>query len=360
MRVFVLLATNRAGLLGLDDTAVTAAASGSGDRVMDRRVFLAGAAALLAAPFTAEAQPAPKPARVALVCGARCEGAGYDAFRQGLRELGRVEGRNLVIDVRGAEGRPDRLPALVAELLAAKPDIIVAVAPQPARAAKDATSTIPIVFVAVADPIALGVVTNLARPSGNVTGLSTLVPGGFTGKMLELLKEAVPTASRIAVLWSAKNPLHVALIPKDLLPAAEALGVRLQLLDVTEPEGIAPAVEAAVGARAQALLVLGDPMFHRPFGRVPELALRAKLPSLYLDREVVTVGGGLLSYGPDFGVMFRRAAVYVDHILKGAKPGDLPIEQPTRFVLVINLKTAKALGLTIPQSLLLRADQVIE
>ena len=328
---------------------------------MNRRAFVrAFAGGLLAAPLSAEAQPAPKSARVALVCGARCEGGGYDAFREGLRDLGRVEGRNLVVDVRSAEGRPDRLPALVAELVAGGPDIIVAVAPQPALAAKNAAGDIPVVFVAVADPIAIGLVPGLARPGGNVTGLSTLVPGGFMGKLLHLLKETVPSASRIAVLWSSKNRLHVDLIPKELTPSAEPLGVRLQMLDVTEPGGIAPAVEAAVRERAHALLVLGDPMFHRPFGRVPELALRAKLPSVYLDRDVVTVGGGLLSYGPDWGVMFRRAAVYVDHILKGAKPGDLPIEQPTKFDLVINLKTAKALGLTIPPSLLQRADQVIE
>ena len=314
---------------------------------------------LLLIPLAAEAQKAPATPRVALVCGARCEGGGYDAFRHGLRELGWVEGGNVVVDVRGAEGQADRLPALVAELLAAKPDIIVAVGPQPARAAKNATSTIPIVFVAVADPIALGLVTNLARPDENVTGLTTLVPGGFMGKMLGLLKEAVPTASRIAVLWSSKNPLHVALIPKELLPSAEALDVRLQMLDVTEPSGIAPAVDAAARGQAQALLVLGDPMFHRPFGRVPDLALRARLPSLYLDRDVVLVGGGLLSFGPDWDVMFRRAAVYVDRILKGTKPSDLPIEQPTKFDLVVNLKTAKALGITIPQSVLLRADEVI-
>ncbi len=312
------------------------------------------------APLTAGPQPIPKPARIALVCGARCEGGGYDAFRQGLRELGRIEGRNLVVDVRGAEGQPDRLPALVAELVAGKPEIIIAVAPQPARAAKDAAGAIPVVFVAVADPIAAGLVPSLARPGGNVTGLSTVVSGGFMGKMLQLLKEAVPTASRIAVLWSSKNPMHVTLIPKELTPSAQPLGVQLQMLDVTEPTGIAPAVEAAVRERAQALLVLGDPMFHRPFGRVPELALRAKLPSLYLDRDVVTVGGGLLSYGPDWGVMFRRAAIYVDRILKGATPGDLPVEQPTKFDFVINLKTAKALGLTIPPSVLGRADEVIQ
>ncbi len=328
---------------------------------MDRRAFLGTlAGGLLAAPLSAAAQPTPKPARVALVCGARCEGGGYDAFRQGLRDLGWVEGRNLVVDVRGAEGQPDRLPALVAELVAGKPDIIVAVAPRPARAAKDGAGAIPLVFVAVADPIAAGIVPSLARPGGNVTGLSTLVPGGFMGKNLQFLKEVVPTASRIAVLWSSKNPLHVTLIPKELTPSAPPLGVELQMLDVTDPEGIAPAVEAAVHGRAQALLVLGDPMFHRPFGRVPNLALRARLPSMYLDRDVVTVGGGLLSYGPDWGAMFRRAAAYVDKILKGAKPGDMPVEQPTKFDLVINLKTAKALGLTIPPSLLQRADQVIE
>jgi putative tryptophan/tyrosine transport system substrate-binding protein len=180
------------------------------------------------------------------------------------------------------------------------------------------------------------------------------------GKMLGLLKEAVPTASRVAALWNSKNPIHVATIPKELLPAAEPLGVRLQMLDVTEAAGIAPAIEAAVRDRAQALLVLGDPMFHRPFGRVPELALRAKLPALYLDRDVVTSGGGLMSYGPDWAVMFRRAAVYVDLILKGTKPGDLPVEQPSKYDLVINLKTAKALGVTIPPPLLARADQVIE
>jgi putative ABC transport system substrate-binding protein len=328
---------------------------------MNRRSFLrALAGGLPAVPLSAWAQPTPKPARVALVCGARCEGGGYDAFRQGLRDLGWVEGRNLVVDVRGAEGQPDRLPALVAELIAGRPDIIVAVAPQPARAAKDAAGAIPLVFVAVADPIAAGVVPSLARPGGNVTGLSTLVPGGFMGKILQFLKEAVPTASRIAVLWSSKNPLHVTLIPKELTPSAPPLGVELQMLDVTDPAGIAPAIEVAVHGRAQALLVLGDPMFHRPFGRVPDLALRARLPSMYLDREVVTVGGGLLSYGPDWGAMFRRAAAYVDKILKGAKPGDMPVEQPSKFDLVINLRTAKALGLTIPASLLQRADQVIE
>ena len=313
-----------------------------------------------AMPLRVDAQKVPMTARIALVCGARCEGGGYDHLRQGLRELGWVEGRNLTVDVGGAEGLPDQLPALVAELLDAKPDIVVAVGPQPARAAKNATATISIVFVAVADPIAAGLVTNLARPGGTVTGLSTLVPGGMMGKSLEILKNAVPNASRIAVLWSSKNPLHVLQIPTDLVPAAEALGVRLQMLDVTNPTELSPSVEAAMREKAQGLLVLGDPMFHRPFGRLPDLALQAKLPSLYLDRDVVVLGGGLLSYGPNWEVMFRRAAVYVDRILKGTKPGDLPVEQPTKFELVINLKTAKALKLKIPQEFVLRADEVIE
>jgi len=315
---------------------------------------------LWSVPLDADAQTPPATARIALVCGVRCEGSGYHRFRQGLRDLGWIEGRNLIVDVRGAEGRVERLPALVAELLDAKPNVIVAVSPQPARAARNATSTIPTIFVAVADPVALGLVTNLARPGGNITGLTTVVPGAFMGKLLALLREAVPAASHIAVLWSSKNPLHVALIPKELLPAAAALGVKLRMLDVTEPDGIAPAVETAVREQAQALLVLGDPMFHRPFGRIPELALRARLPALYLDRDVVVIGGGLLSYGPDWDLMFRRAAVYVDSILKGAKPGDLPVEQPTKYKLVLNLKTAKAIGLAMPTTLLTIADEVIE
>ena len=261
--------------------------------------------------------------------------------------------------MRGAEGYPDRLPALVAELIAGKPDLIVAVAPQPARAAKEAAGAIPVVFVAVADPIAAGLVPSLARPGGTVTGLSTLVPGGFMGKSLQLLKETVPTASRIGVLWSPKNPLHVALIPKELTPSAQLLGVRLQMLDITEPAGIA-AIEAAVRDRAEALFVVGDPMFHRPFGRVPELALRAKLPSMHLDRDAVKMGGGLLSYGPDFSAMFRRAAAYADKVLNGIPPGDLPVEQPTKFEFVINLKTARALGVTIPPSVLVQANEVVE
>ena len=324
-----------------------------------RRALLASLGAVLV-PLSAEAQRAGRPSRIALLCPRRCEGAAYDSFRQGLRELGRVEGRDLLVDVRGAEGQPNRLPSLIAELLDRKPDVIVAFTSQPARAAKNASSVIPVVFVAVGDPVALGLVASLARPGGNATGLSAMFLGGFQAKMLQLLKDVVPTASRVAVFWNSKNPAHPALIPGELLPAAESLDTRLQMLDVSEPAGIAPAIDAAVRDRAQALLVLGDPMFHTPPGRIPELALRVKLPALYLDRDVVTIGGGLMSYGPDWVAIYRRAATYVDRILRGAKPADLPVEQPTKFELVINLKTARAIGVTIPPSLLVRADQVIE
>ena len=313
-----------------------------------------------AMPRVGEAQTGPKQVRIAVVCGNRCEGGAYDVFRRAFGELGWVEGRNLALDIRGAEGFPDRLPGIVAELLAAKPDLIVAFAPQPARAAKAATSTTPIVFVAVADPVGIGLVVSLSRPEGNVTGLATLAPGGFNGKMLALLKEAVPSASRIAVLWTSKNPLHVSMNPKELPPAAESLGVRLQMLDVIEPAAIAPAIEKAARDGAQALLVLGDPMFHRPFDRIPALALNARLPALYIDRDVVIHGGGLLSYGPNWDVMFRKGAVYADRILRGAKPADLPVEQASTIELVINQTTEKALGIALPESLRSRADLVVD
>lgn len=318
------------------------------------------AVACVAAPGVGEAQTAPAAVRVAVICGNRCEGGAYDVFRRSFVELGWVEGRNLTLDIRGAEGFPDRLPGIVAELLAAKPDVIVAFAPQPARAAKAATSTIPIVFVAVADPLGLRLVVSLARPEGNVTGLATLAPGGFNAKMLALLKEAVPAASRIAVLWSSKNPLHVSMVSKELPPAAGSLGVRLQMLDVTEPAAIAPAIETAARDGAQALLVLGDPMFHRPFDRIPALALEARLPALYIDRDVVLHGGGLISYGPNWDVMFRQGAVYADRILRGAKPADLPVEQASTIELVINQKTANALNITIPWTMRSRADRIVE
>jgi putative ABC transport system substrate-binding protein len=314
---------------------------------------------LLIAPPAVEAQPARKVARIGILCGVRCEGPSYDALREGLRELGWIEGRNLVVDVRGAEGQRERLPALAAELVSLKVDLIVAVAPDPNRAAKNATSTTPIVMFGVADPVAVGLAESLARPGGNVTGLSTLVPGGFIAKSLELLKASLPHASRIAVFWNSRNEVHQKLLPLELPAAAQALGVRLQMIDIREPSEIEGAFAAAVSERAQALLVIGDPIFHAPSRRLPDLAARSKLPAMYLVRDLVHAGG-LMSYGPDFRHMFRRAANYIDRLLKGARPADLPIEQPTTFQLVINLKTARALGVIIPQSVLARADEVIE
>jgi putative ABC transport system substrate-binding protein len=307
----------------------------------------------------AQAQQTEKVVRLGIICGTRCEGAGYDALKEELSRLGWVEGRNLTVDRRGAGGEQERLPALAAELVALKPDLIVAVAPQPTRAAKDAAGTIPIVMVAVADPVSVGLVQSLARPGGTITGFTTLVPGGFGSKLLELLTQALPGATRIAALVNPRNDVAMKLFTAEVPPAAARLGVRLQVIEVWSPNQLEPAIDAAVRERAEGLLVFGDPLFHNPPGRVPGLAARAGLPAIYLVREV-TRAGGLMSYGPDFEDMFRRAAGYVDRILKGAKPSNLPIEQPTKFELVINLKTATALGRTIPQSLLQRADEVIQ
>ncbi len=309
-------------------------------------------------PLHAQAQQTEKVVRLGIICGVRCEGTGYDALKEGLTRLGWVEGRNLTVDRRGAGGEQERLPALAAELVALKPDLIVAVAPQPTRAAKKVAGTIPIVMVAVADPVGVGLVQSLARPGGTITGFTTLVPGGFGSKQLELLMQALPGATRIAALVNPNNDVAMKHFSTDVPPAAARIGVRLQVIEVSSQIELQRAIDAAVRERAEGLLVYGDPMFHAPPGRLPDLAARAGLPAIYLVREV-TQAGGLMSYGPDFEDMFRRAASYIDRILKGAKPSDLPIEQPTKFQFVINLKTATALGRTIPPSLLQRADEVI-
>ncbi len=283
-----------------------------------------------------------------------------EAFRQGLRDLGYVEGRNLVIEYRFAEGKSERLPALAAELVALKVDVIVAVTTPEALAAKKATRTLPIVFVAAADPVTSGLVSSLARPGGNVTGLSSFFPE-LVGKRLELLTQAVPGVSRVAVLW------HPGFLPerteKDMLKGAEvtaqALGVRLQFLEARGPADFDRAFSEMTRARAGALTVLGTTMLFNERRRLVDLATKSRLPAVYPWREGVDAGG-LMAYGPNIPDLFRRAATYVDKILKGAKPSDLPVEQPTKFELVINLKTAKALGLTIPPSLLGRADEVLQ
>ncbi len=317
--------------------------------------------AMLASPFAAHAQQAAKVARIGYLSAANLATNPHmhEAFRQGLRDLGYVEGRNVVIEYRSAEGKYERLPALAAELVALKVDVIVAPPTVAALAAKHATRTIPIVFTAV-DAVASGLVTSLARPGGNVTGLSLLAPE-LVGKCLEQLKQAVPGVSRVAVLWQPGGLGERT--EKDMLNEAEVaartLGVRLQFVEARGPADFDRAFSDMTRARAGALTVLGSNMFNNERRRLVDLAAKTRLPAVYPWREFVDAGG-LMAYGPDLADLFRRAATYVDRILKGAKPGDLPVEQPTKFELVINLKAAKALGLTIPQSLLGRADQIIE
>ncbi len=282
-----------------------------------------------------------------------------EAFLQGLRDLGYLEGRNVVIEIRDAEGKLERLPALAAELVALKVDVILAGGTAQALAAMEATRTIPIVFTAAVDPVADGLVTSLARPGGNVTGVSSLV-SELVGKWLELLKQAVPGISRVAVLWHPGTLGERT--EKDMLKgadvAARGLGMRLQFVEARGPGDFDRAFSDMTRARAGALTVWASPMFVSERRRLVDLAAKNRLPAVYGLREFVDAGG-LMAYGPNAADVFRRTATYVDKILKGAKPGDLPVEQPTKFELVINLKAAKALGLTIPQSLLQRADEVI-
>ena len=328
---------------------------------MDRRAFLAGTLALLAAPLAAEAQQAAKVARIGfLSIKVSANPHMQEAFLEGLRDLGYVEGHNLVIEYRDAEGKSERLPALAAELVARKVDIIVAPSTPAALAAKQVTKTIPIIFAQAGDPVTSGLVTSLARPGGNVTGLSNLAPE-LVGKCLELLKQAVPEVSRVAVLW---QPGAIGeRTEKDRLKRAEvaarALGVQLQVVEARGPADFDRAFSDMTRARAGALTALPSAMFVSERRRLVGLAATNRLPAVYNAREFVDAGG-LMSYGPNVADMFRRAATYVDKILKGTKPADLPVEQPTKFELVINLKTAKALGLTIPQSVLARADEVVE
>jgi putative ABC transport system substrate-binding protein len=328
-----------------------------------RRFLLTSLAGALAAPRGADAQQPTKIARIGYLTTADVATAPHhlrEAFLQGLRDLGYVEGRNLVIEYRSAEGKVERLPDLAAELVALKVDVILAPASVHVLAAKQATRTIPIVFVNSGDPVASGLVNSLARPGGNVTGLSTLIVD-LIGKCLEQLPQAVPGVSRVAVLWNpGDGPGRT---EKDMLKRAEvagrALRMRLQFVEVQGPADFDRPFSEMVGARAGAVTVLPSTMFFLERRRLVDLAAKNRLPAVYPAREFVDAGG-LMSYGPDYADLFRRAATYVDKILKGAKPADLPVEQPTKFELVINLKTAKALGLTIPQSLLQRADEVIQ
>jgi len=278
------------------------------------------------------------------------------AFVQGLRELGYVEGQNIAIEYRWAEGRLERLPALVADLLRLRVDVLISSATPAIRAAKEQTSGVPIVMAGVTDPVGLGFAASLARPGGNITGLTHLSPE-LPGKRLELLKEVVPRLLRVAVLWNPNHPGQP-LAFKETQVAAQALRVTLISMEARDREELERVLSAIGKKRPQALLELADPLtfFHR--GLITEVAARHRLPAMYSFREWVEAGG-LMSYGTTFADLFRRAATYVDKILKGAKPAELPVEQPMRFELVINMKTAKALGITFPQTILIRAEEVI-
>ena len=308
----------------------------------------------------AQAQPPTKVPRIGYLIGqSRSTGSGrIDPFRQGLRELGYVEGKNFVIEWRSAEEKLDRLPALAAELVRLKVDVIVTPGRLPTRAAKEATSTIPIVMTQDSDPVANGFVASLARPGGNITGLSTLAPE-LSGKRLELLKEVIPTLSRVAVFGSSTTPGNAQLL-REVELAAKSFGVTLQYVDVLSPKDIESAFRAAGKGRADGVLMMvtGAVTFPRRT-EIAELAVKNRLPAIYSNSLFVDAGG-LMSYSANLADLDRRAAAYVDKILKGAKPADLPVEQPTKFEFIINLKAAKQIGLTIPPNVLVRADRVIK
>jgi len=280
------------------------------------------------------------------------------ALLDGLQNHGWIDGRNLIIEYRYAQSQ-DRLAALAAELVALSPDLLLAGNPQTAVALKSATATIPIVFVAVADPVGIGLVQSLSRPGGNLTGLATIVPGQFISKQIETLRELVPTASEIAILVNPGNPIHRLTVAEELPQTARKLGVALPIVQATTAEELDIAFASAAAQHVDAINVLGDPLTFRYATQVAALAAKHRLPAMYLFRQFTKVGG-LISYGPDLADLFHRGGGYVDKILKGAKPADLPVEQPTKFELQINVNAAKALGLTVPPSLLVRADELIE
>jgi ABC-type uncharacterized transport system substrate-binding protein len=315
--------------------------------------------ALLAGPLAAEAQP-PKVSRIGFLAVGSREGRAFmiEGFLRGLREHDYVEGQNILIEYRFSEGRNDRLPELARELVAMKVDLIVASGSPASFAARDATRTIPIVMGSLAaDPIETGLIASLARPGGNITGMTEMA-ADLSGKRLEMLRETMPGLARVAVFWNPPNPAYGPVL-RGLEAAAPQLGLKLQRLEVRVPEDFEGALKAAVGQRAGALFVPGDPLVTNRPRVVADLALKYRLPTMTDFRELPE-SGGLMSFGPDLVDSYRRAASHVDKILKGANPAELPMEQPTKFELVINLRTAKVLGLTIPPSVLARADQVIE
>jgi putative ABC transport system substrate-binding protein len=322
------------------------------------RLVVTLALVILTAPLAADAQrPAQVPRiGVLLTLYAPAEDP-PQAFRQGLRALGYIEGQNIAIEWRSAEGKYDQLPALAAELVRLGVDVIVADVTRAAQAARQATATIPIVMMVVADPVGSGLVPSLAQPGGNITGLSSLLPD-ISAKRLQLLTEAVPTVSRVAVLWNPGTPYHTTLL-HEVEAAAPSLRLHLLPIAVQEPGEFEGAFAAMARAQVDALFVADAAVFMTARTRLAELAAKSRLPTMFAHPDFVTAGG-LMSYGPSYSERFRRAATYVDKILKGAKPADLPVEQAAKLEFIINLKTAKALGLTIPQVVLFQADEVIE
>ncbi len=326
---------------------------------MKRREFIALAVGAAALPFTARAQQAGKVWRVGMLdtVPVALNAKNIDAFRAAMRALGYVEGQNLVIDYRSPEGRPERLPELVAELIRLKCDVLVTRGTPPTLAARNATSAIPIVMTAVAEPVETGLTQSLARPGGNVTGLSAFITQ-LAQKRIELLKELVPKFSRLGFMANMSNP-SVPAQWDEIKLAAQALGIDALMFDVRKPEDITPSFEAAVAKRSDGFAVTNDAVLVASRERITELAAKYRLPTVYASREYIDAGG-LLSYSAHYPDLYRRTAAYVDKIFKGAKPADLPVEQPTKLEIVINLKAAKALGLDVPPTLLARADEVIE
>ena len=325
---------------------------------MKRREFITFLGSVAAAwPLAASAQS--KMPRIGFMGNstAALEANLIDAFREGLREHDYEEGRNIVIEYRWADGKYERFPALAAELIAAKVDVIVTAGTPAALAMKKATTTVPLVMVAVGDPVGTGLVPSLARPGGNLTGLSSVAPD-LEGKRLQLLREVVPALSHVAMFINSVNPFHVSSI-RQARAAAKTMGIKLQLHDIRKSEDLDDAFAAIRKERPDALLILADRVFLHNRERMMDFTKEQRLPNVNAYKELVEVGG-LMSYGPSYEDMHKHAAIYVDKILKGAKPADLPIEQPSKFTFIVNLKAAKTLGVTVPSQLLGLADQLIE
>jgi putative ABC transport system substrate-binding protein len=325
---------------------------------MKRREFITLLGGAASWPLAARAQQPGKVWRIGFLRYAAPNAAHLDAFRRGLRDLGYIEGRNAVIEERYASGVYDRLPALVAELIALNPDVIVIDGTATAKVVQAATNSVPIVFTLAADPVADGVAASMSRPGGNFTGLTFSVGYELAGKRIDLLKEVAPSVSRVAVLANPANPTNAAYLV-SARKSSNTLGLQIDAFEASTANDLSNVFATMMKWQADGLITLNDALFFSQRNRISELAASRRIPAVYPESEFVRAGG-LMAYGPSLSDLFQRAASYVDKILKGARPADLPIEQPTKFELVFNLKTAKALGLKIPETFLIRADEVIE